>query len=134
MQVFFTIFQCQMLSAPNINQAPESDRKVFSAPRASQSLRWHHFSANYVLTNTVWPRWVNLYFCKLQKNIKMNWNNFLQRLWNCGKKSNTWKMRHLVNESFVPVTQQTSISYWRLLDFYCLLIVIWTIQNISSLL
>ena len=39
-----------MLSAPNINQAPESDRKVFSAPRASQSLHWHFFlQSTYVL-------------------------------------------------------------------------------------
>ena len=56
---FFTILQCQMLSAPNINQAPESEYKVFSAPRASQSLHWHYFSAKYVLVHTVWPSWAD---------------------------------------------------------------------------
>ena len=38
-----------------------------------------------------------------------------KRLW---KKSNAWNRRHLVNESFVPSTQWTSV-YWRLLDFNC---------------
>ena len=45
------------------------------------------------------------YFCK--KNKRINWNNFCKefckKLW---KKNNTWNIRRLVNESFVPVTQR----------------------------
>ena len=29
----------------------------------------------------------------------------------------TWNIRQLVNESFVPATQRTSVLYWRLTDF-----------------
>ena len=32
-------------------------------------------------------------------------------------KKNAWDIRRLVDESFVPVNQQTSISYCRLSDF-----------------
>ena len=35
------------------------------------------------------------------------------------KKNNTWNIRHLVDESFVPVNQQTSVLYCRLSDFKC---------------
>ena len=33
------------------------------------------------------------------------------------KKNNAWNIRRLVNESFVPPSQQTSILYCRLSDF-----------------
>ena len=36
------------------------------------------------------------------------------------KKNNAWKIRHLVDESFVPVTQRASVLYWRLSDFWSL--------------
>ena len=48
---------------------------------------------------------------------KINWNNFSKRsckkLW---KKNNTWNIRRLVDESFVPAFQRTSVLYWRLTD------------------
>ena len=33
------------------------------------------------------------------------------------KNNNAWNIRHLVDESFVPLTQRSSILYWRLSDF-----------------
>ena len=33
------------------------------------------------------------------------------------EKKNTWNVRHLVDESFVPSVQQTSVLYCRLTDF-----------------
>ena len=46
----------------------------------------------------------------------MKW--FLQRiLQEIMNKKNTWNIRHLVDESFVPATQQPSVLYWRLSDF-----------------
>ena len=43
------------------------------------------------------------------------WKGFCKKLW---KNNNTWNIRHLVDESFVPASQQTSVLYWRLTDFY----------------
>ena len=37
------------------------------------------------------------------------------------KKNNTWNIRHLVNETIVPLTQRPSVLYWRLSDFRCIL-------------
>ena len=34
------------------------------------------------------------------------------------EKSNTWNIRHLVNESIVPSTQRSIVWYWRLSDSY----------------
>ena len=36
---------------------------------------------------------------------------------NCEKKINTWNIRRLINELFVPANQQPSILYRRLSDF-----------------
>ena len=33
------------------------------------------------------------------------------------KKIYTWNIKRLVDESFIPATQQPSVLYWRLLDF-----------------
>ena len=33
------------------------------------------------------------------------------------KKNNAWNIRRLLNKSFVPVTQRTSVLYFRLSDF-----------------
>ena len=35
------------------------------------------------------------------------------------KKNNPWNIRRLVDESFVPANQRTSVLYWRLSDFWC---------------
>ena len=47
------------------------------------------------------------YFCKIIKKKKINWNNFCKefckKLW---KKNNTWNIRCLVDELFVPATQR----------------------------
>ena len=64
------------------------------------------------------------YFCKFIKKMKKcieSWKlkPFLQRiLQEIMKKNNTWNIKCLVNESFVPVNQGTSILYCRLSDFY----------------
>ena len=48
----------------------------------------------------------------------MNWKGFCTAfckiLW---KKNNTWNIRHLVNELFVPLAQRTSVLYCRLTHF-----------------
>ena len=47
---------------------------------------------------------------------------FLQRiLQDFMKKNDTWNIRRLVDESFVPSAQQTSVLYCRLTDFWCCL-------------
>ena len=33
------------------------------------------------------------------------------------EKKNAWNVRPLVNESFVPLAQQTNLLYWRVSDF-----------------
>ena len=38
-------------------------------------------------------------FCKIIKNKKINWIDF------CSRKNNTWNIRRLVDEAFVPATQ-----------------------------
>ena len=51
------------------------------------------------------------YFCKVIKKFLKNWKDFCKefckKLW---KKNNTWNIRCL--ESFVPVNQGTSITYY----------------------
>ena len=42
---------------------------------------------------------------------------FLQEIM---KKNNTWNIRRLVDESFVPATQRPSVLHWRLSDFLSL--------------
>ena len=44
---------------------------------------------------------------------------FCKKLW---KKNNTWNIRCLVDELFVPSTHQPSVLYWRLSDFKNLLV------------
>ena len=60
----------------------------------------------------------NLFFYEIIKNKRKGWNDFckefFKKLW---KKNNTWNIRRLVDESFVPANQQTSVLYWRLSDF-----------------
>ena len=57
------------------------------------------------------------HFCNLIKKIKINWKGFCKEfckiLW---KNNNTWNIRHLVDNSFVPSAQQTSVLYCRLTD------------------
>ena len=70
-----------------------------------------------------WSKWSHI-------RLNFNWQGnhtqnslfllkqFLQRmLQEIMKKKITWNIRCLVDESFVPATQQTSILYWRLSDF-----------------
>ena len=61
------------------------------------------------------------YFCKF---IKKNWNDFCKefcrKLWQI---NNTWNIRHLFDESFIPATQRTSepvyyIENCRISDFH----------------
>ena len=48
----------------------------------------------------------------------MNWNNFcnefFKKLW---KNSTTWNIKRLFGDSFVQTNQQSSVLYYRLLDF-----------------
>ena len=52
------------------------------------------------------------------KNTKINWNDFCRELckilW---KKTNTWNIRRLVNDSFVPSGRRTSLLNCKLTDF-----------------
>ena len=58
------------------------------------------------------------YFCKFikKKNLNNYCKEFCKQLW---KKNNTWNLRCLVDESFVPANQQTIVLYckstWTLL-------------------
>ena len=45
------------------------------------------------------------------------------------KKNNAWNIRCLVDEYFVPASQQTSISYWEMTDFRSLLFVCIPLQQ-----
>ena len=48
----------------------------------------------------------------------INWNDFLQRiLQEIMKKNNTWNIRRLVDDSFVPSSKQPSVLYCKLTDF-----------------
>ena len=47
--------------------------------------------------------------------MKGFFKEFCKILW---KKTNTWNIRRLVDESFVPSAQRTSVLYCRLTDFY----------------
>ena len=53
------------------------------------------------------------------KLFKDKLKQFLKRILQgiARKKNNTWNIRCLVDESFVPASQKTSLSYWRLTDF-----------------
>ena len=54
------------------------------------------------------------HFCNLIKKIRIFAKNF-ERFYE--KKNNTWNIRPLVDELFVPTAQQTSVLYCRLTDF-----------------
>ena len=58
------------------------------------------------------------YFCNfIKKNKKINWKDFCKEFckksW---KKNNTWNIRQLVDDSFVPSSKQPSILYCKLTD------------------
>ena len=55
------------------------------------------------------------YRLRALKTLYFHWNNFCKEFCKkLGNENNTWN----INESFVPATQQPSIPYWRLLDFF----------------
>ena len=56
-------------------------------------------------------------FVKLQKKKKIE-TIFARILQEIMKKNNTWNIRRLVAESFVPSTHGPSVLYWRSSDFY----------------
>ena len=58
-------------------------------------------------------------FCNLKQNSKKReLKGFLHRiLQDFMKKNNAWNIRRLVDETFVPSVQQTSVLYCRLSDF-----------------
>ena len=48
----------------------------------------------------------------------MNWKNFCKRiLQEIMKKNNTWNIRHLVDDSFVPSSKRPSVLHCKLTDF-----------------
>ena len=63
---------------------------------------------------------LSFYFCKsIRKNKEISWNYFCKDFArNCEKENTTWNIRCLVDGSFVPVNQRTSVLYCRLSDFY----------------
>ena len=48
------------------------------------------------------------------------------------EKNNTWNIRRLVNESFVPANQQTSVSYCRLKNFLAVPAALTQKQNMNG--
>ena len=58
----------------------------------------------------------SFFFCKFTNNKKINWNNFKKDF---ARNCENYELEHqtLVDESFVPASQQTSISYWKLTNF-----------------
>ena len=59
------------------------------------------------------------YFCNfIKKNKKINWKDFFKEFckksW---KKNNTWNIRRLVDDSFVPSSNRPGVIYCRLTDF-----------------
>ena len=58
------------------------------------------------------------FFLIYKESKKNNWNDFCKEFI---KKINTWNIRCLGEESFVPAKQQTSVLYCRLSDFKCFL-------------
>ena len=58
------------------------------------------------------------YFCNFIKKIRNKLKGFLQRiLKEIMKKNNTWNIRHLVDDSFVPSSKGPSVLYCKLTDF-----------------
>ena len=54
------------------------------------------------------------YFCKF---IKKNWKK-IETIFEKNFSRNTWNIRYLVDESFVPANKGTSVLYCRLSDFW----------------
>ena len=61
-------------------------------------------------------RWI---FCPIEPSSQENeFNRFLQTiLQEFMEKNDTWNIRRLVDELFVPATKQPSVLYWRLSEF-----------------
>ena len=60
-----------------------------------------------------------IYFCNFIKKKENKLRGFLQKfLKEIMKKNNTRNIRRLVNDSFVPSSQQPSVLYLRLTDFW----------------
>ena len=66
------------------------------------------------LGQTCWPSiWCSKYFAEFFAKISFEGPKSTRN----HKRDNAWNIRRLVNESFVPPSQQTSILYCRLSDF-----------------
>ena len=82
---------------------------------------------------SIWCSKYHFFFIKSCKNLCKNPYIFLYFLYKITKmkiksfecpksirnyaKKNTWNVRPLVNESFIPIPQRTSVLYWRLSNF-----------------
>ena len=83
-------------------------------------IRW--FACSFVPANQRPSVWCSKHYFFIISHrlraLKTFWNNFCKEFckkwW---KKNNTRNIRRLVNESFVPSNQQTSVLYCRLSDF-----------------
>ena len=76
-------------------------------------------SSIFFLYNFLFIKILYFHFCNFIKKIeKVDWKGFCKEfckiLW---KKNNTWNIRRLVDRSFVPSVQQTSVFFCRLTDF-----------------
>ena len=75
------------------------------------------------------------YFCNFIKNKKINWKDFCKEFrkksW---KNNNTWNIRLLVDDSFVPSSKQPSVIYCRLTDFWSLHNFVGSLESFSAFL
>ena len=88
-------------------------RKISLWPQIREILRIKFLIKFFAKTLSIY-----LFFIFLQ-NYKMIIKSFEcpKYIRNYEKRICTWNVRHLVDESFVPSTQQTSVLYCRLSDF-----------------
>ena len=57
-------------------------------------------------------------FVKLWRNKKINWKDFSKEFFKKSYKNDTWSIKCLVDDSFVPLSKQTCVIYCRLTDLW----------------
>ena len=83
--------------------------RLLSVWRSNHYFFFHDFLQNSLQKSF---QFIFLFFSKITK-IKIECPKSIRNY----EKKNTWNVRHLVNELFVPLAQQTSLLYCRLSDF-----------------
>ena len=119
--VLFSLLTTKLLNERGILSNKQARRDVFKSggggpknPSIYKLIRW--FAGPMGQTTRQPSVWCSKYyfFYKIT-NMKIKSFECPKFIRNCEK--NTWNVRCLVDELFVPSTQQTSVLYSRLLDF-----------------